>query len=52
MSESNEKQLNKEASIELQDLSQEVSEEHLKDVKGGDLHTGTKPIVKKVQIRP
>ena len=52
MSDNKEKQLNKEASIELQDLSQEVSEEHLKEVKGGDLHTGTKPIIKKVQIRP
>lgn len=52
MSENKEIQLNKEASIELQDLSQDVSEEHLKDVKGGDLKTGTKPIIKKVTFRP
>lgn len=52
MSENMEKKLEKEAKIELQDLSQEVSEEQSKDVKGGDFHTSTRPIVKKVTIRP
>lgn len=52
MADSNEKQLNEAKSVELTDLSQELSEEQLKDVKGGDLKTGTKPIVKKVTIRP
>lgn len=52
MAENNEKQLNGAKSVELTDLSQEMSEKQLKDVQGGDLKVGTKPIVKKVTIRP
>ncbi|MDQ1909329.1 hypothetical protein RAC89_02295 [Paenibacillus sp. GD4] len=52
MTENNEKKLNEKESVELKDLSQEVSEEQLKDVKGGDFHMSTRPIVKKVAIRP
>ncbi|WP_284640090.1 hypothetical protein [Paenibacillus silviterrae] len=52
MTENNENKLNEKESVELTDLSQEVSAEQLKDVKGGDLHTSTKPIIKKVTIRP
>jgi len=52
MTENNEKQQHEALSAELEDLSEEVSEDQLKDVQGGDLHTGTKPIIKKVQIRP
>ncbi|WP_158301700.1 hypothetical protein [Paenibacillus mesophilus] len=48
----NEKQLHEEKTVELKDLTQEMSEEQLKDVQGGDLKTGTKPIIKKVTIRP
>lgn len=52
MAENNEKQLNDKEEVKLHDLSEEVSDEQLKDVQGGDLHTGTKPIIKKVTIRP
>ncbi|MFC3769169.1 hypothetical protein [Paenibacillus sp. GCM10012303] len=52
MTEQKNKQPGESESVELTDLSQEMSEQQLKDVKGGDLKTGTKPIVKKVTIRP
>jgi hypothetical protein len=52
MAENKEKQTGEAKNAELRDLSQELSAEELKDVQGGDLHIGTKPIVKKVQIRP
>lgn len=52
MTEKNEKQLHEEKTIELKDLTQEMSEEQLKDVQGGDLKTGSRPSVKKVTIRP
>ncbi len=52
MAENNEKQLNAAEKVKLTDLSQEVSEQELKDVQGGDLHVSTRPIIKKVQIRP
>ncbi|MFH5184655.1 hypothetical protein ACHHV8_19500 [Paenibacillus sp. TAB 01] len=52
MGESNEKQLEKKPSVELTDLSQEMSEEQLKDVKGGDLKVSSRPTVLKKMIRP
>ncbi|MGG1550606.1 MULTISPECIES: hypothetical protein [Paenibacillus] len=52
MAENTEKKLDQVESVELTDLSEELSEQQLKDVQGGDLHTGTKPIIKKVTIRP
>lgn len=52
MSENNEQQKNEVSSVELTDLSEELSEQQLKEVQGGDLHTGTKPIIKKTVIRP
>ncbi|SDC13839.1 hypothetical protein SAMN02799630_00626 [Paenibacillus sp. UNCCL117] len=52
MAENNEKKLSENESVELQDLSQEVSEEQMKDVQGGDFHMSTRVIVKKVAIRP
>lgn len=45
MAENNEKQLNEANIVELTDLSQEMSEQQLKDVKGGDWVVGTKPKV-------
>ncbi|CAG7610407.1 hypothetical protein PAESOLCIP111_01237 [Paenibacillus solanacearum] len=38
--------------VELPDLLQEVSEQQMKNVKGGDFHMSTRVIVKKVTIRP
>jgi hypothetical protein len=52
MAENNEKELKADKAVELTDLSQEVTDEQLKNVQGGDLKTGTKPIIKKVTIRP
>lgn len=52
MTENNEKKLSEETVLELQDLAQEASEEQLKDVLGGDLQVSSKPIIKKVVIRP
>ena len=52
MAENNEQQLNEAQAVELTDLSQEVSEQELKDVQGGDFHMGTKVIPSKKIIRP
>ncbi|MEK0315727.1 hypothetical protein [Cohnella sp. 56] len=52
MTDKNEKKPGEEAVLELHDLAQEASEEQLKDVLGGDLMTSSRPIVKKVVIRP
>ncbi|WP_167859505.1 hypothetical protein [Paenibacillus cymbidii] len=52
MADKEEKKQQADKSVEIADLSQEVSAEQLKEVKGGDLHVGTKPIIKKVTIRP
>ncbi|WP_165452276.1 hypothetical protein [Paenibacillus thalictri] len=52
MSENNEQQKNEVSSVELTDLSEELSEQQLKEVQGGDLQTSSKPIVVKKVIRP
>ncbi|MGO0062550.1 TIGR04149 family rSAM-modified RiPP [Brevibacillus fluminis] len=48
----NEKQQNELTSLELTDLSEELSEQQLKDVKGGDWKIGSKPPVGKRPINP
>jgi bacteriocin-like protein len=52
MAEKNEKQPNEAKSVELADLSQELSEEQLQNVQGGDLKVGSRPIIIKKPIRP
>ncbi|TNJ63088.1 bacteriocin [Paenibacillus hemerocallicola] len=52
MAEKNEKQPNEAKSVELADLSQELSEEQMQNVQGGDLKVSSKPIIIKKPIRP
>ncbi|MNQ93177.1 hypothetical protein D3C85_1086290 [compost metagenome] len=52
MADNAEKKLEQVESVELADLSEELSDQQLKDVQGGDFHMGTRVIPKKVIIRP
>jgi hypothetical protein len=52
MADNKEKQLKVEETVELNDLSQEVSEKQLRDVQGGDLQVSSKPIIVKKPVRP
>jgi hypothetical protein len=52
MADNKEKQLKVEEIVELNDLSQEVSEKQLRDVQGGDLQVSSKPIIVKKPVRP
>ncbi|MGG1515007.1 hypothetical protein ABE504_06315 [Paenibacillus oryzisoli] len=52
MAENTEKKLDQVESVELTDLSEELSEQQLNEVQGGDLKVSSKPSVLKVKIRP